>query len=195
MKNLSSKSIVLVTRANQGIGFQVAKQILTNHDRYHVIIESQTPHRGEAAALELQQQNLSAEAIIIDVTDDDSIATAVQLISSNYGRLDVLINNAGISNDSQLGKAGVSMRSLYIEQFDTNVFGAAQVTETFLPLLEKSSLPHIVFTSSGLGSLTQRADENDKCYSLMVPIYRASKAALNMLCLHYAAKYKNNEWK
>jgi NAD(P)-dependent dehydrogenase (short-subunit alcohol dehydrogenase family) len=117
------------------------------------------------------------------------------MVASKFGRLDVLINNAAISNDSRLADAGVSARAVFMEQFNTNLFGVAQVTEAFLPLLERSTTARLVFTSSRVGSLSQRCDESDKYYSSMIPVYRSSKAALNMLCLHYAAKYKGKGWK
>jgi len=191
----STRNVVLITGANQGIGYQVAKQIAMEHRDYHVLMGSRDPERGAAAAAELLKEGLSVEVLNIDITDDKSIEAAVKEVSSRYGRLDVLVNNAGISNDAKLNSSEDSVRSIYQEQFNTNVFGTAQVTEAFLSLLQESLTPRIVFTSSTLGSLALRTDDQNKYYTQMLPVYRASKAALNMLCLHYAAKYKEKGWK
>jgi len=194
-----SRRVVLITGANQGIGYQVAKRIAQDyHPSTHVLMGCRDLIRGEEAALSLKQQGLSVEALFVDVTDDVSILEAAEHVSATYGRLDVLINNAGISNDGSLGQPGVSERKIFQKQFNTNLFGAMQVTETFTPLLDKSQSPRLVFTSSRLGSLTQRTDPEDPYYSAMLPAYRTSKAALNMLCLHYAVKHRQSSggrWK
>lgn len=197
MSILNDKTcIILITGANQGIGFELAKKIAQDHRDSHVLMGCRNEARGVEAAATLQKQGLSVEPLQLDVTEDTSIFKASKYVESTFGRLDVLVNNAGIGNDSRLLEVGISAREVYREQFDTNLFGAAQVTETFTPLLEKSTAgARLVFTSSGLGSLAQRTDSNDHYYSVMLPIYRTSKAALNMLCLHYAVKYKDAGWK
>ena len=189
------KTLVLITGSNQGLGFQVAKTIVSEYANHHVLMGCRDTQRGTAAAVMLQQQGYSVEAITLDVTVDASIIRAAEHVQSKYGKLDVLINNAGIGNESSAGDPVGSLRALYGEQFDTNLFGAALVTEVFSQLLERSPAPRVVFTSSALGSLTQRTDPNDRFYSVMLPAYRTSKAALNMLCLHYATKYKEAGWK
>lgn len=190
----TTKELVLITGANQGIGFEVSRALVLRG--YHVLLGSRCANRGIAAAERLQQEGLSVEVVQLDVTDDNSIKRAVEHVQSTYGRLDVLINNAAIANDTRLEEPALeSVRGAFMEQFNTNVFGAAAMTEAFTPLLGKSTLPRILFTSSGLASLTQRSDPSDRSYDSMVPIYRTSKAALNMLCLHYAAKYAKDGWK
>lgn len=215
-------TIVLITGANQGIGYEVARQIGTEFPHCCVLLGSRDSQKGEDGATKLRRNGILVQAITLDVTDDASskyictgekqnswscptkfaymanriqVKSAVEAVTANYDHLDVLINNAGISNDAQLASSEVSARTVYMEQFNTNVFGAVQTTEAFLPLLERSKAARLVFTSSGMGSLTQRCDEMDKYYSSMLPIYRSSKAALNMICLHYAAKYKERGWK
>ena len=195
MTSTPEKTLVLVTGSNQGLGFQVAKTIVSGYANHHVLMGCRDAQRGHAAAEALQQQGHSVENIMLDVTVDASVISAAEYVQSKYGKLDVLINNAGIGNESSSGHPVESLRAIYGNHFDTNLFGAALVTEVFSQLLEKSPAPRVVFTSSVLGSLTQRAASNDRFYSVMLPAYRTSKAALNMLCLHYATKYKEAGWK
>jgi len=94
-------TIVLITGANQGIGFEIAKKLAREHPDYHVLLGSRNPSRGLEAASKLQAENLSVEAITIDVCSDSSIATAAKLVEEKFGKLDVLINNAGIGLDDK----------------------------------------------------------------------------------------------
>ncbi|KAJ4860075.1 short chain dehydrogenase domain-containing protein [Trichoderma breve] len=182
-----SSKIVLVTGANQGIGFQIAKS-LSSKPGYHVLVGSRDTQRGIKAAKDLQDQGLNAEPITIDVTSDNSIAEVVQQVKSKFGRLDVLINNAGVClNDERTSPP--SLR-IFQDTFAVNTFGAALTTEAFIPLLTASSAPRVVFVSSFMGSLTHRPES-----PVPLPIYRSSKAALNMIMLHYALKYKDAGWK
>jgi NAD(P)-dependent dehydrogenase (short-subunit alcohol dehydrogenase family) len=127
--------------------------------------------------------------LVSSVTSDESIATAAQQVTSKFGRLDVLINNAGIApNEENLSSS--ALRTTYQYIFAVNTFGAALTTEAFIPLLSASTAPRIVFMSSDLASLANRWGN-----PVALPIYRSSKAALNMLMLHYALKYKDQGWK
>ncbi|KAJ5091682.1 hypothetical protein NUU61_006552 [Penicillium alfredii] len=211
------RTIVLITGANQGIGFEVAKAIHSVHKDYHILLGSRDAERGVKAAAEIDPTGTSVEPITIDVTDDASIEKAAEQVASNHGRLDVLVNNAGINNEFELfwgaqekqkngeaqdEKPNLSqLRQLYREAYEVNLFGAAATTEVFIPLLEKAaaSPPRIVFVSSHTGSLAIRTDPSHEMFSKMsrpsFPIYRSSKAALNMLTLHYAAQFKDQGWK
>ena len=189
----SNTKIALVTGANKGIGLAIAKSLSSATHKHHVLLCSRDAAVGQVAASALQAQGHSVEALILDVSQDSSIITAAQEIGSKFGRLDVLINNAGISHDSN---NDLTLREKYERTYAVNVFGAAIVTETFLPLLAKSVAPRIVFMSSTLGSLTLKADFQSGVSGVPVPIYRSSKAALNMLMLHYAKIYeKDAKWK
>lgn len=186
--------IVLITGANQGIGYQMAKQLTSQHKGYHVLMGARSISRGEAAASELQNQGLSVEPIQIDVTDDASITAAASQVKSKFGHLDVLINNAGIAPDENFSPTNPS-RDVFQKVFNTNVFGAFVVTEAFTPLLNASPLPHpqVQFTSSGLGSLTNYVNKLDFSDTVL-PAYRSSKAAVNMLCLHFNHVGKERGW-
>ncbi|KAM0450975.1 hypothetical protein ACHAO4_006368 [Trichoderma viride] len=182
-----SSKIVLVTGANQGIGFEIAKS-LSSKSGYHVLMGSRDPQRGIDAAKQLQEQGLDVEPITIDITSENSIAEAVQQVTSKFGRLDVLVNNAGVCILAER-TAAPSLRN-FQDTFTVNTFGTTLTTEAFIPLLTASSTPRIVFVSSSIGSLTLQGD-----YPVGLPIYRSSKAALNMIMLHYAFKYKDAGWK
>lgn len=210
----SNSTIVLITGANQGIGYAVA-QHLVEKGNFTVMLGSRNAERGAKAAAQLDPSGNTVEAITVDVTDDISIQAAVDHIAAKYGRIDVLVNNAGINNELaaymlHLQKGGdtaeaeplslANLRKAYSEVYNVNVFGAAAVTEAFTPLLEKATSPaRIVFVSSHTGSLTLRSDASSSWHERMsrasFPIYRSSKAALNMLTLHYAAKFESKGWK
>jgi len=128
------------------------------------------------------------EAITIDVNSDASITAAAEMVSSKFGRLDVLINNAGIANDDEY-KPGGSIRDVMMAAYNTNVFGAMQTFETFVPLLSQSAVPRVVFLSSGLGSLT--LSKGLGAYA----IYRSTKTAINSLVRSYAESYREKGWK
>jgi NAD(P)-dependent dehydrogenase (short-subunit alcohol dehydrogenase family) len=181
--------IALVTGANQGIGFQVAKELVT-HD-VTVLVGSRDLARGEAAAGRI---GAGAIAIQIDVTDTRSIAAAADRIADEFGHLDLLVNNAGISHsrpgDGEFledyvaaNKASTASLDEVRAVWETNVFGTLAVYQAMLPLLRKSSDARIVNVSSGVGSLTANADRDYPYHSMFGPVYPASKAAQNAITL------------
>ncbi|KAJ6522582.1 hypothetical protein B0H19DRAFT_1202592 [Mycena capillaripes] len=194
MSPISASNIVLITGANKGIGFEIAKQ-LAQRKGYHILMGSRGAGLGAKAAETLQNAGLSVEPLTIDVSDDKSIDAAAQTVKSKFGRLDVLINNAGISLDSHTGEVPASIRSLFERTFAVNVFGTAATTEAFISLLEKSAAARVVFVSSDLGSLALRADPAGRYHHVGSPAYRSSKAAMNMLALGYADKFRAQGWK
>jgi len=190
----SSSTIVLITGANQGIGFQTSKKLASENKGYHVLMGSRDHAKGTKAAEELQALGLSVEPIEIDITSDASITKAAELIKEKYGRIDVLINNAGIGGSAPA--EGESWRASFAQVYDTNVTSHAVVTDTFIPLLEKSTgVSRIVFVSSNLASLGLKADPTSQFSKLEAPSYRCSKTAVNMLMLIYAGRYEERGWK
>ncbi|KAL1872107.1 hypothetical protein Daus18300_004476 [Diaporthe australafricana] len=193
-----SKTIVLVTGANQGIGFEIAKKLNVEYENYHVIMAGRRKQAVEEAAQKLQAEGFSVEPLVLDQSSDDSIAAAAKAIDEKYGHLDVLVNNAAISNISHSadGKP-LSTREQFSHILDTNVGGVQAVTDAFIPLLDKSAkTKRIVFISSGLGSVSMKADPKSAVHKMEYVHYTTSKAALNQLALHYVARYEDKkDWK
>ncbi len=185
---MNDKRIALVTGANQGVGLQVAKELAAHG--VTVLVGSRDFERGEAAAKEI---GTGAIALQIDVTDRGSIAAAAKHISKAFGRLDLLVNNAAISNTgkgalslqeyAQTTRASVVSLDEVRAVWETNVFGVLAVYQAMLPLLRESSDARIVNVSSGVGSLTANADPNYPYHAMYGPVYPASKAALNAMTL------------
>ena len=185
---MNNKRIALVTGANQGIGLQVSKELVARG--LTVLIGSRNFERGEAAAREIGQ---GAVAVQLDVTDQASIATAAERIRTEFGRLDLLINNAAISNTS---KGSLSVQD-YVKKtrasnvsldevravWETNVFGALAVYQAMLPLLRLSTDARIINVSSAVGSLAGNAAPASPRRSLFGPVYPASKTAFNAMAL------------
>jgi NAD(P)-dependent dehydrogenase (short-subunit alcohol dehydrogenase family) len=180
--------VALVTGANQGVGLQTAKELVANG--LTVLVGSRNLERGEAAAKEIGP---GAVALQLDVTDGASIAAAAERIRRDPGRLDLLVNNAAISNTvrSSLSlqkntqtklPSNVSLDEVRAV-WETNVFGVLAVYQAMLPLLRESPDARIVNVSSGVGSLTANADPAYPYHALFGPVYPASKAALNAMTL------------
>jgi NAD(P)-dependent dehydrogenase (short-subunit alcohol dehydrogenase family) len=178
------RKIALVTGGNKGIGFAIAHGLAALD--MHVLIGCRSVERGEAAADRLREGGGQVDVLEVDVTDDASIAAAQMAVDVQFGRLDVLVNNAGVSLDAQIGAR--SLRSVMAATFDVNVFSVAAMIEAFAPLLARSDAPRIVNLSSGLGSLTQNSDPTYAFAGAKPTAYNASKAAVNMLTVLYAAK-------
>jgi NAD(P)-dependent dehydrogenase (short-subunit alcohol dehydrogenase family) len=185
---MQDKRIALVTGANQGVGLQVAKELAANG--VTVLAGSRNFARGEAAAREI---GADAIALQLDVTDPASIAAAAKHVRTEFGRLDLLVNNAAISNTR---KGSLSIQE-YVKLtrasnvsldevravWETNVFGVLAVYQAMLPLLRESSEARIVNVSSGVGSLTDNADPAHPYHKMFGPVYPASKTALNAITL------------
>jgi NAD(P)-dependent dehydrogenase (short-subunit alcohol dehydrogenase family) len=194
------KRIALVTGANQGIGFEIAKALLTNG--YSVFVGSRNPANGEGAAAKLGEH---AYALQIDVTDQASIAAAAQHIAQATGRLDLLVNNAAISHAGKPGRTleelmATSRASLAsVEEmravWETNVFGVVALTQAMLPLLRKSQAARIVNVSSGVGSLTLNSDPSFPYRQGFGLTYAASKTALNAVTLAFAIELEKENIK
>jgi NAD(P)-dependent dehydrogenase (short-subunit alcohol dehydrogenase family) len=181
--------IALVTGANQGVGFQVAKELAANG--VTVLVGSRNFAKGEIAA---QQIGPGAVALQLDVTDPASIAAAATRIRTEFGRLDLLVQNAAISNTGRDPSVSIEdhakstrTSNVSLEEmravWETNVFGVLAVYQAMLPLLRKSADARIVNVSSGVGSLATNADPAFGYRRMYGPVYPASKAALNAVTL------------
>jgi len=188
---MNDNPLALVTGANKGIGLQIAKDLAAHG--LAVLVGSRNLENGETAAASIEGD---AHALQLDVTDQASITAAAERIRSEYGRLDVLINNAGISHApapqrsfEEIVKAGrLSVASLdeIHTVFETNVFGVIAVTQAMLPLLREAPAARIVNVASNGGSLTLNSDPTNPHRS-MFGTYSASKAAANAVTVAFAA--------
>ena len=187
-----SKKIALVTGANKGIGFETARQL--GQQGVKILAASRNKERGEAAVAQLQKEGIDATFIQLDVDNNTDVENAVSYINSNYGKLDILINNAGIQieSDNWGTNTSVNVNERVLRQtFDTNFFSVIKLTDALLPLLKKSEAGRIVNLSSILGSLTLHADKNSPIYQSKLFAYDASKTALNAYTIHLAQALEN----
>jgi len=180
---MSTTTIALITGANKGIGFETARRL--GQQGIHIIVGARDTARGEEAVQKLVALDVQATFVELDVTDETSIARAAQYIADMFGRLDLLINNAGISGGSANKPSGTTL-SVMRTVYDTNVFGVVAVTKAMLPLLHKSQTGRIVNVSSGLGSITQASDRNNEFFQLNNLPYQSSKAAVNAITVEFA---------
>ena len=158
----------LVSGGNRGIGREVARQLAGLG--YRVVIGSRDLAKGEDVARELGE---NVRAVQLDVTDEDSIVRAVASVAADPGRLDVLVNNAGITVGGWSTNAVDANLDEVRKTLDTNLFGAWRLTEEALPLMRGNGYGRIVNISSGMGQLSDMGGHS--------PGYRVSKAGLNVL--------------
>ena len=184
---------VLITGANRSIGLETVKQLSTKG--LFVYLGTRDLEKGETVVKELNENGFqNIKAIKIDVTNSDSILAAKNIIETEQGKLDILINNAGILGTNPQPASDTSIEDVQ-KVFDTNFFGVIQVTQTFLELLKKSDSPRISNITSGLGSLTLHSDPTWKYYSVKTASYGTSKAALNAYTIVLAYELKDLPFK
>jgi NAD(P)-dependent dehydrogenase (short-subunit alcohol dehydrogenase family) len=181
--------IALVTGATRGIGLETARQLA--EAGLHVLLAGRDRNKAVAASLTLQAQGLDVEAIALDVANDDSIAEAAAEVERRHGRLDVLVNNAGVLRDDVARKPSEQSLSAWRETFDTNVFGLVATTQAFLPLLKKAPAARIVNVSSILGSVSSHLDPASPIYDFKVPAYNVSKSAVNAWTVQLAHELRD----
>lgn len=179
-----TQKVALVTGANKGIGFEVARQL--GEQGIHVLIGARDEGRGMAAVERLTAENISATYIQLDVTDSDSIARAAKRIAGEFGKLDILVNNAGISGGDISVPPSQTDINVVRQVYETNVFGVINVTIAMIPLLRKADQARIVNVSSSLGSITMALDPTDMFYGINSVQYQSSKAALNAVTVEFA---------
>jgi NAD(P)-dependent dehydrogenase (short-subunit alcohol dehydrogenase family) len=193
-----SQKIAFITGGNRGIGFQTALGL--KDAGVKVVIGSRDLSQGEAALAKLRAAGVDADVLHFDITKPADYKTAYDYFNSKYGRLDILINNAGIAAGAFPGAGpehSVSEVSLDLlhKVFETNFFAQVALTQALLPLLKKSAAGRIVNLSSVLASLTLHADPASPIYDAKSFAYDASKTALNAFTIHLAWELRNTKIK
>ncbi|PKV83075.1 SDR family oxidoreductase [Streptomyces sp. TLI_146] len=186
---MSKTKIALVTGANKGIGYEIANGL--GALGYRVGVGARDEARLETAVEKLRAAGVDAFGVPLEVTSDRSVTDAVELIERQAGRLDVLVNNAGISGESGPGWVqDPTALDLDVVRtvVETNVLGVIRVTNALLPLLRRSTSPRVVNVSSGVGSLTRQADPNIEIGPVMAA-YAPSKTFLNAITVQYARQF------
>ena len=187
---MNTKKIALITGANKGIGLETARQLAAQG--MHVLLGAREAANGEAAAKKIGGD---VEPLTIDVTNLESIRAAVRTVEERFGRLDVLINNAGVMLDDHGKKTSEQSLDVWRKTIETNLFGVIAVTQAFLPLLRKSDSGRIVNLSSILGSNTLHLDPASPIYGNNTVAYDVSKSALNAWTVHLAHELKETSIK
>lgn len=194
---MNSKRIALVTGANKGLGLETVRQLSKNE--VYVILTSRNKENGKLAIAELENEGIKVDFIKLDVTSSIDIQSAKTYVEEKYGRLDILINNAGISKEKSASymvntSASVSIETIR-EVYETNLFGAVNLTQTMLPLLMKSENGIIINLSSELGSIGLHSDSTSQVYHLKKYAYNSSKTALNQFTVHLSEALKDSNIK
>jgi NAD(P)-dependent dehydrogenase (short-subunit alcohol dehydrogenase family) len=176
------KQVALVTGGNRGIGYELVKQLALKG--FKVILASRDPKRGHESAQKLKESDLDVSFVVMDVEDQESIRQAAITVNERYGRLDVLINNAGVYLD-EYEKLLTMDPSMLEKTMRTNFFGVYHVIYSFIPLMKKQGYGRIINVSSELGAMREMSVQGTGAYKL-------SKLALNGLTQLVAAEIKGD---
>ncbi|MBI5238559.1 MAG: SDR family oxidoreductase [Deltaproteobacteria bacterium] len=182
------KRIALVTGANKGLGFETCRQLALKGIK--TFMGARDISKGVSASKKLKEQGLDVECLELDITNSSHIKQVKQYFEKHYGKLDMLVNNAGMvhSEEQFFGNSvGTVSPAALRKTFDVNFFGQVELTQSLLPLLRKSDAGRIVNVSSILGSLTIQSDLKSDFSQVKPFSYNASKAALNQFTVHLAA--------
>ncbi|MGH8217484.1 MAG: SDR family NAD(P)-dependent oxidoreductase [Steroidobacteraceae bacterium] len=185
---MSSAKSAVVTGANKGIGREVARRLAT--DGFKVWLGARNAEHGARAARELRTEGLNVHWLKIDVTNDESVASAVSTVRTESSYLDVLVNNAGVAINYDRPPSEQAIADIKAT-YEVNVFGAIRVTQGFLPLLLAARAARIVMVSSHSGSIARALDPAAPSYSVNMMGYGSSKTALNAITVSFAKALKD----
>ncbi len=192
---MSEKKVALISGANKGLGLETAKQL--GKLGYFVLLGSRDPLKGEVAARLLREEGIDARVVKLDVTRQSDIDAAAAMVEAEFGKLDVLVNNAGVMHEKGWTKNTTSETTMenLRATFDANLFAVFALTKALLPALKKSEAGRIVNVSSILGSVSLQATKGSPTYSTKLFAYNASKAALNVLTISLAHELRGTKIK
>jgi len=172
------KRVALVTGANRGIGYAISRRL--GEQNITVVLGARDPRKGTEACSRLLGEGLDVHFELLDVIDEKSIKSAIERIQAHFGRLDILINNAGIMIDGEEDALNVDQETVR-ETLRINVLGPLMLCQYCIPLMQAGGYGRIVNMASGLGSLTEMADPESAYAGVRAPAYRLSKAGLNCI--------------
>ena len=183
-----TRKVALITGANKGIGFEVARQIA--RAGWTVLAGARNEKLGKEAAAKLQAEGLDVHFILIDLDRYETASSAAETVRTQFGKLDLLINNAAIvsTNDGPPSKVDLAALDTVMH---TNFVSSVAVTQAMLPLLQSAGKAQIINVSSGLGSVSLHTDPNWSFAPVKVLAYCASKAALNMFTAQLAWEFRD----
>ncbi|ORY03680.1 hypothetical protein BCR34DRAFT_573403 [Clohesyomyces aquaticus] len=208
---MAEKTILLITGGNTGIGYETVKELLKSDVPYTILMGSRSVEKANEAISTLKTEAPESKSEVVplqvDITDDASIDRAYEEVKGKWGRVDVLVNNAGAAFDGIMrekpGAAGI--REAWDTAYSVNVTSTQVMTTVFMPLLLKSSNPRLLFVTSGLSSLTTTSGGRISAFGSSHPpagwpkpyepssvAYRSSKTALNMMMLDWHRQLKND---
>ncbi|WP_020139796.1 SDR family oxidoreductase [Streptomyces sp. 351MFTsu5.1] len=186
---MSEKTIALVTGANKGIGYEIAAGLSALG--WSVGVGARDEQRGSDAVAKLRAAGGDAFAVPLDVTDDESVTAAARLVEERAGRLDVLVNNAGVAGGWPEEPSTVDLETVR-RLVETNVMGVIRVTNAMLPLLRRSAHPRIVNQSSHVGSLTLQTTPGVDLGGIS-GAYAPTKTFLNAVTIQYAKELSGTD--
>lgn len=189
------KQVALITGANKGIGLETARQL--GKQGIVVVVGARDTAKAEQAAKTLQAEGVDARAFKLDVTNASDRDAVVKFLDEQFGKLDILINNAGIMIEGEWDTNDTSTIAPKILQqtFDTNFFGPVLLTQELLPLLRKAPAARIVNLTSILGSLVLHSDPKSTIYNRKAFGYDVTKTALNAFTIHLAHELRDTKIK
>ena len=192
---MSEKKVALITGANKGLGLETARQL--GKLGYTVLIGSRDPLKGEVAARLMRNEGIDVRVVKLDVNRQADIDAAAAMVESEFGRLDVLVNNAGVMIEKGWTKNTTSETTLenLRATFEANLFAVHAMTKALLPALKKADAARIVNVSSILGSVSLQATKGSPTYSTKLFAYNASKAALNVYTISLAHELRHTKIK
>jgi NAD(P)-dependent dehydrogenase (short-subunit alcohol dehydrogenase family) len=190
-----STKVALISGANKGLGLETGRQL--GKLGFTVLLGSRDPLKGEVAARLLREDGIEAKVVKLDVTRQSDIDAAAAMVEAEFGKLDVLVNNAGVMIEKGWTKNTTSETTMenLRATFEANLFAVFALTKALLPMLKASEAGRIVNVSSILGSVSLQATKGSPTYSTKLFAYNASKAALNVLTISLAHELRGTKIK